>query len=146
MKKHLAMAGLLLAIGSAAWADSSPLGLWKIIDDKSGKPKSLIRITDSAGELHGKIEKLFRTPDQDPNPTCDKCDGALKDQPVIGMTIMTGLKKDGDEYTGGRIIDPSDGKVYKMKLSVEPDGKKLNVRGYIGIPVLGRTQTWLREE
>lgn len=151
--KHIVTAGLMLAIGAAgslvsmaAWADGSPVGLWKTVDDQSGKPKALIRITESNGELSGKIEKLFRTPDQDQNPTCDKCDGARKDQPVIGMTILTGLKKEGDEYTGGEILDPSSGKIYKSKLSVADGGKKLNLRGYFGLPILGRTQTWLREE
>jgi len=70
----------------------------------------------------------------------------LKDKPVIGMTILSGLKKDGDEYNGGQIIDPANGKVYKSKLSVVDDGQKLNVRGYVGMPMLGRTQTWLREQ
>lgn len=134
------------AAAAAAAAEASPVGLWKTIDDESGKPKSLIRITENGGELSGKIEKLFRAPDQDQDPKCVKCDGALKDQPIIGMTILTGLKKDGDGYSGGRIIDPASGKTYKSKLSVAEDGKKLNVRGYIGLPVLGRTQIWLREE
>jgi len=153
MKKQFVMAGLMLAIGAAgglnaaaAWADGSPVGLWKTIDDSTGKPKALIRITESGGELRGKIEKLFRTPEQDQNPTCDKCEGALKDQPVIGMTILTGLHKVDEEYVDGEILDPSSGKVYKSKLSVADGGKKLNLRGYIGLPVFGRTQNWLREE
>jgi uncharacterized protein (DUF2147 family) len=151
--KHIVNVSLMLAIGAAgsltsmaAWADGSPVGLWKTVDDQSGKPKALIRISENNGELTGKVEKLFRTPEQDQNPTCDKCDGARKDQPVIGMTILTGLKKEGEEYTGGEILDPSNGKVYKSKLSVADGGKKLNLRGYIGMPILGRTQTWLREE
>jgi uncharacterized protein (DUF2147 family) len=137
----------MLAIpGIAKAAEASPVGLWKTIDDESGKPKSLVRITENNGELDGKIEKLFRTPDQEQNPKCDKCSGALKDQPMIGMTILSGLKKDGDSYSGGQIVDPASGKTYKSKLSVAEDGKKLNVRGYIGLPMIGRTQTWLRED
>jgi uncharacterized protein (DUF2147 family) len=153
MKKQMMIGGLMLALAGAgslasraAWADGSPVGLWKTMDDKSGQPKSLIRITESDGELKGRIEKLFRTPDQDQNPKCDKCEGALKDQPIIGMTILSGLKQDGDDYSGGQIVDPANGKVYKSKLSVADHGAKLNVRGYIGVPMLGRTQTWLREE
>jgi len=138
------LAGLLLA--ACAWADGSPVGLWKTIDDATGKPKALVRITENNGELSGKIEKLFRAPEEDQNPLCVKCEGELKDQPIIGLTLLSGLKKDGDEYTGGQIIDPSSGKVYKSKLTVVEDGQKLNVRGYIGMPMLGRTQTWLREE
>lgn len=135
-----------LAASAAAWADGSPVGLWKSIDDATGKPKALIRISENNGELSGKIEKLFRAPEEDQNPLCVKCEGALKDQPVIGMTILSGLKKDGEEYSGGQIIDPANGKVYKSKLTVVDDGQKLNVRGYIGMPMLGRTQTWLREQ
>lgn len=138
------MAGLLAS--AAAWADGSPVGLWKSIDDASGKPKALIRITESNGELSGKIEKLFRAPDEDQNPVCQKCEGERKDQPVIGMTILSGLKKEGEEYNGGQILDPANGKVYKSKLTVVDDGQKLNVRGYIGMPMLGRTQIWLREQ
>jgi uncharacterized protein (DUF2147 family) len=150
MKTRNILSGAVLALGALAacnaWADGSPVGLWKNIDDATGKPKALIRITESDGALTGKIEKLFRAPDEDQNPKCEKCEGALKDQPVIGMTILSGLKKDGDEYNGGQILDPANGKLYKSKLSVTEDGKKLNVRGYIGMPMLGRTQTWVRED
>ena len=131
----------------AAWADEpSPVGLWKNIDDVSGKPKALIRITDNKGELEGRIEKLFRPADQDQNPKCNLCEGANKDQPVIGLMFMSGLKKSGDEYTGGQILDPDNGKVYKSKLTVVEGGKKVNVRGYIGVPMLGRSQVWVRQE
>ncbi|MES2299733.1 MAG: DUF2147 domain-containing protein [Pseudomonadota bacterium] len=130
-----------------AWADaSSPVGLWKTIDDDTGKPKSLIRITEVNGEMEGRIEKLIPVPGEDPAPKCDKCEGANKDQPVLGMLILTGMKKDGDEYSGGHILDPHNGKVYKSKLTVIDGGKKLKMRGYIGMPMLGRTQVWLRQE
>jgi uncharacterized protein (DUF2147 family) len=131
----------------AAWADdTSPVGLWKNIDDVSGKPKALIRISDNKGELEGRIEKLFRPADQEQNPKCERCEGANKDQPIIGMLFMSGLKKDGDEYTGGQILDPDNGKVYKSKLTLTEGGKKVKVRGYIGVPMLGRSQVWVREE
>ncbi len=137
--------GLLSATVAFA-QQSSPIGLWKNIDDESGKPKALIRISESNGELSGRIEKLFREPGEDPNPKCDKCEGALKNQPVLGLTILTGMKRDGDEYDGGKILDPNNGKVYNSKLELKDSGKKLSVRGYIGIPLLGRSQTWIREE
>ncbi|WP_034300742.1 DUF2147 domain-containing protein [Herbaspirillum sp. RV1423] len=150
MKTRIILNSALLALSTFAainaWADGSPVGLWKNIDDATGKPKALIRITENDGELKGKIEKLFRAPEEDQNPKCEKCEGALKDQPVIGMTILSGLKKDGDEYNGGHILDPANGKLYKSKLTVVEDGAKLKVRGYIGMPMLGRTQTWVREE
>jgi len=136
------------ALGSApAFADdASPVGLWKNIDDVSGKPKALIRITEVNGSLQGQIEKLFRAPNEDQNPKCEKCEGARHDQPVIGLVIMTGLKKDGDEYNGGEILDPDNGKVYRSKIHLTDGGKKLSVRGYIGVPMLGRSQTWVREQ
>jgi len=141
----LALAATLAA--SLAWAqDASPVGLWKTIDDASGKPTALIRITDNQGELQGKIEKLFRSPEEDQHPKCSLCQDARKDQPMIGMTILTGLRKHGDEYSGGEILDPKNGKVYKSKLSVHEGGRKLEVRGYIGVPMLGRSQVWLRQE
>lgn len=130
-----------------AWADdTSPVGLWKSIDDNTGKAKSLIRISESDGQLKGTVEKLFRAPGEEQNPKCDKCSDARKDQPIIGMTILSGLKKNGNEYSGGEILDPANGKLYKSKLSVVDNGKKLQVRGYIGAPLFGRTQVWMREE
>ncbi|HYC41888.1 MAG TPA: DUF2147 domain-containing protein [Noviherbaspirillum sp.] len=142
----LSLAASALVAASAMAQDATPIGVWKTIDDETGKPKSLVRITESNGELRGKIEKLFREAGEDPNPKCEKCEGNLKDQPVIGMTIITGMKKDGSEYNGGHILDPNNGKVYKSKLTVVEGGKKLDVRGYIGVPMLGRTQTWVRQD
>jgi uncharacterized protein (DUF2147 family) len=135
-----------LSIAPAFANDNSPVGLWKNIDDVSGKPKALIRITESNGVLQGKIEQLFREPNEDQAPKCDKCDGARKDQPIVGMTILSGLKKDGEEYAGGEILDPNNGKVYKSKMHLTDSGKKLSVRGYIGVPMLGRSQVWVRQE
>lgn len=143
---HATLIAATMAI-SPAWADdASPVGLWKNIDDVSGKPKALIRITESNGVLQGKLEKLFRTPEQDQNPKCDKCEGANKDQPILGLMFMWGLKKDGNDYSGGEILDPDNGKVYKSKMHLIEGGKKLQVRGYIGMPMLGRSQTWVRQE
>ncbi|WP_201747209.1 DUF2147 domain-containing protein [Glaciimonas sp. PCH181] len=148
MKKRpisILAAGLLIAF-SAIGQTSSPVGLWKNIDDATGKPKALIRITESNGELSGKIEKLFREPSEEQNPKCVKCEGDNKDKPIVGLTMLQGMKKDGTDFSGGTILDPANGKVYKSKMSLEEDGKKLNVRGYIGVPMLGRSQTWVREE
>lgn len=131
----------------AAWAQSaSAVGLWKTIDDETGKPKALVRITEENGALSGKIEKLFSAPNEDPNPKCVACEDSRKNQPIIGMTIVTGLKKDGNEYTGGEILDPKKGKVYKSKATLRDGGQKLEVRGYIGAPMFGRSQVWQREQ
>lgn len=138
----------LLSIASLApvFAADTPVGLWKNIDDETGKPKALIRITENAGAFQGQIEKLYREPNEDQNPKCDKCEGARKDQPIVGMVILSGLKKDGEEFNGGEIVDPKNGKVYKAKMHMTDAGKKLNVRGYIGMPMLGRSQVWVRQE
>ena len=146
MKK--AVAAFLMAMASvAAMAQATPAGLWKTIDDDGKTEKSLVRITDAGGVVTGKVEKIF-----DPakaNAKCEKCEGALKDQPVVGMTIIDGVKQDEEESTlfaGGRILDPNNGKSYKVRLKPVEGGKKLDVRGYIGTPMLGRTQTWVRVE
>ena len=142
----LVAAAALLASAAACAQQTSPAGLWRNIDDESGKPKALIRISESNGVFSGKIEKLFREPGEDQNPKCDKCEGVLKNQPILGMTILTGMKRDGDDYAGGNILDPNNGKVYKSTLELKDSGRKLSVRGYIGIPLLGRSQVWIREE
>lgn len=125
---------------------TTPAGLWKTIDDNTGNVRSLIRITQVNGEYNGTIEKLFRTPDQDQNPKCDKCEGALKDKPITGMTILTGLRQDGSEFADGKILDPENGKVYSSKASLDDNGKKLEVRGFIGVSLFGRSQTWVRAD
>ncbi|MGK5080627.1 DUF2147 domain-containing protein [Janthinobacterium sp. HLX7-2] len=146
-KVSVLVAALAIAGSASARGDNStPVGTWKTIDDASGKPKSLVVITENNGVLQGKIEKLFRGPEEDQNPKCDKCTGANKDQPMIGLTILTGLKKDGNAWTGGEITDPASGKVYKSKAELSEGGNKLQVRGYVGVPMFGRSQTWVREE
>jgi uncharacterized protein (DUF2147 family) len=145
----LALSGLLTLLVLAPrihGAELSPVGLWKTIDDNTGKPGGLIRITMVNGQYQGKIEKIFTDPGEDPNPRCHKCDGARRDQTVLGMTFLWGLTKQGEEYDGGEILDPKNGKIYRAKMKLEEGGKKLNVRGYIGLSLLGRSQTWFREE
>lgn len=137
---------VLSALVPACAQEASPVGLWRNIDDVTGKPKALIRISEDKGELRGQIEKLFPAPGEDPNPKCTACSGAKKDQPVIGMVFMSGLKKNGDEYTDGEILDPDNGKVYRSKMSLAEGGKKLKVRGYVGVPMFGRSQVWVRQD
>lgn len=141
--------GLLLAAGSALAANDSPVGKWKQIDDVSGKQKSVIEITDNGGELQGKVLQVMNLSPEEiakggEHPKCVLCEGALKNQPVEGMTIMSGVKKDGSVWDGGKITDPKSGKVYKVKLTMEDGGQKMDVRGYIGFSLLGRSQTWYR--
>jgi uncharacterized protein (DUF2147 family) len=144
----LEIAILSAMIWSAALASElSPVGLWKTIDDNTGKPRGLVRIIELNGEYQGKVEKIFIAPGEDPDPRCEKCDGARHNQPVIGMTILWGFKKQqGDEYQGGAILDPENGKVYRARMKLDGEGRKLSVRGFIGFALLGRTQTWVRDE
>lgn len=150
MKKTLMNTAATLALLLAptlALAQASPVGLWKTIDDKSKTEKSLVRISESGGVFSGKIEKIFDPAKQDSK--CDKCTDERKDQPVVGLNILRGVKKnssDADLWDGGDILDPNDGKVYKVRLKPVEGGKQLEVRGYIGMPMLGRTQTWIRVE
>ncbi|MBC7413678.1 MAG: DUF2147 domain-containing protein [Herminiimonas sp.] len=130
---------------TAAAAEPTPVGLWKSVDEDNGKPKALIRISESGGELRGKIEKLLHADGSEYQSACEKCEGALKDQPIVGMTILSGMKPDDGAYAGGQILDPGNGKTYRSKMTLVDSGRKLQVRGYIGTPLLGRTQTWVRE-
>lgn len=125
-------------------AADTPVGTWKTIDDKTGQDKSIIRISEQDGELTGTVLEVLQS-DQGPNPVCRECEGERHDQPVVGMTILWGLRRDGEEWTGGEILDPNNGKTYKCKLRVIGDGTRLEVRGYIGFSLLGRTQTWIRQ-
>ena len=147
---RLFIALLLLACCGIAHAQSSAVGLWRSIDDNTGKVQALVRISETGGELGGRIEKLFPEPGADPNPLCDKCEGARKNQPVLGMTILWGLKRgrdqNVDEYSGGEILDPDNGSLYRALLTLVDGGKKLKVRGYLGITLFGRTQLWERVE
>lgn len=131
---------LLALFISPSLVAQSILGKWKTIDDETGKPKSIVIIYEEGGKVYGKIEKLFREPGEDPDPICDDCTDHRKDQKVVGMVIITDMEKDDDEWTGGEILDPKNGKVYRCKIWLE-DGD-LKVRGYIAF--LFRTQTWKR--
>lgn len=141
------IAAAMLGMSTAALAGgASPVGSWQTIDDVSKKPRSVVLISqDSQGQLIGKITKVYFRPGEGPNDVCKKCSGALKDQKVIGLTILTGMKqdaKDPSHWSGGHIVDPESGKSYKCTLTTTPNGNTLKVRGYIGISLIGRTQTW----
>jgi uncharacterized protein (DUF2147 family) len=143
MKTFLTAAALTLA-STMAFAQATPVGLWKTIDDETKTEKSLVRITESGGVLTGKIEKIADPTKQDSK--CDKCTDARKDKPVLGMTIVEGVKKNADEghWDGGTILDPNNGKVYKVRMTPKDGGKSLEVRGFIAF--LYRNQTWIRVE
>ncbi|MBW8359564.1 MAG: DUF2147 domain-containing protein [Weeksellaceae bacterium] len=135
MKKFaLAFAALFVSVLSFAQIE----GKWKTIDDETGKPKSIVEITkNSKGQYVGKIVQLLAKPE---NNTCIKCTDDRKNKPLIGLEIIRGLKKEGKEFSGGTITDPKTGKTYKC--NIKREGDKLNVRGYVGFSLIGRTQTW----
>ncbi|MBB5415935.1 DUF2147 domain-containing protein [Paraburkholderia atlantica] len=145
--RHATLAGALLASAVTAMAQTeTPIGTWQTIDDHTGQPKALVQITqDSNGELNGKVIKGLAANDQ-PDRRCSACTDARKDQPILGMTIISSMKKDGDAWDHGQILDPENGKVYKCKMHLEDGGNKLVVRGYIGVALLGRSQTWIRQQ
>ena len=124
----------------------SPIGNWKTIDDVTGREKSIVKIWEENSKLYGKIIELFRLPDEDPNPICDECKGKNKDKQVLGMTIMWNLSQKKDQWKGGKILDPENGKIYGCKIRVIENGEKLEVRGFLGISLLGRNQIWEKVE
>ena len=137
--------GLFAAL---AHAQATPAGLWKTIDDEGKKEQSLIRITEAGGVYTGRLEKLL-DPTTKPDAVCDLCTDERKDKPIVGMTLIKGVKhseSDKARWDGGEILDPNNGKSYKVRLTLGDGGKTLAVRGYIGMPMLGRTQTWIRVE
>ena len=125
---------------------NSPAGRWKTIDDETGKTKSIVAIREEKGKLYGMIEKVLDSDQPGPNPLCIHCEGDLKNKPENGLQIMWELKRDGDQWSGGQILDPHNGKIYRCYISLEDGGKKLKVRGFIGFALLGRTEYWLRME
>lgn len=147
MKKVL-MALAATFAASVAFAQPTPVGLWKTIDDETKTERSLIRITETGGVLGGRIEKLLG-PDAKQDAVCEECTDDRKGKPIVGMAIIRGVKKNAETeglWDGGTILDPNNGKTYKLRLKPSEDGKKLEVRGYIGTPVFGRSQTWQKVE
>jgi uncharacterized protein (DUF2147 family) len=144
-RRHVAAALTLGLFGALAHAQATPAGVWKTIDDESKQEKSLVRITDAGGAYTGKIEKLLDPTKQ--GSVCDKCSDERKDKPVLGMTIIKGVKQNPDDkakWDGGEILDPNNGKTYKVRLTPIDGGKTLEVRGFIG--PFYRNQTWTRVE
>ena len=134
-------------VGNAQRSDpATPLGRWKTVDDLTGKINSVVTIWEEDGKLYGRIERLINPDPEDPDPRCLRCSGDRKGQRLLGLRILWGLTKDGDQWTGGEILDPDNGKIYRCSLTVKDGGRKLRVRGFIGLSWLGRTQYWLRDE
>jgi uncharacterized protein (DUF2147 family) len=137
--------GIVLFLNAANAQSTDPvLGIWKTIDEKTNQPSSFIRLDEKNGELIGTVTELIPSPGETLVTHCNLCKDDRKGKPIIGMTIMKGLKKSSPGiWSGGEILDPEEGEIYKVKITMVND-KTLEVRGYIGIPLLGRTQTWVR--
>jgi uncharacterized protein (DUF2147 family) len=135
---------LIVSLSVSAQAIDPALGVWKTIDEKTNQPSSLIRLEERNGELIGTVIELIPTPGETLITHCRLCKSERKDKPIVGMVIMNGLKKEKTgHWSGGEILDPEEGDIYKVKIATE-DGKTLRVRGYIGISLIGRTQVWVR--
>jgi len=124
---------------------ATPIGMWQTIDDHTGAPRALVEITqDANGVLSGKVIRGL-IPGEPRDRRCTACTDYRKDQLIVGMIVLSGMLKDGEVWNGGQILDPENGKIYRCKMHLEKDGKELVVRGYIGISLLGRSQTWIRQ-
>lgn len=132
----------------AASMQATPAGLWKTTDESSGKDTSLVRIVEEGGVLTGRIEKIL-DPDSPPHAVCDRCYDDRKNVPLVGLLLIRNVHhspKDVAIWDGGDILDPHNGRIYKVRLRPQEAGQKLEVRGYIGAPSFGRSQIWLRVE
>lgn len=123
------------------YAQNSIIGKWKTIDDNTGKLRSIVEIYEKSGKIFGKVTEILAAEDR--NRVCENYTGSDKNAPILGMVIIHGLLKDGNEYNNGKIIDPQNGNTYRCLLSLEHKDK-LKVRGYIGFSMIGRSQYWLR--
>jgi uncharacterized protein (DUF2147 family) len=147
MSRNLTFCVTLGLVLSTLPASAEPAGLagnWTTLDDKSGEARSVIAITVTGGVAEGTVAKMFKKPGE--SGLCKHCDGALKDKPIVGMKILTNLRQDGDVWDGGSIFDPGSGNTYDVRMHLIDGGRKLEVRGFLGLSLLGRTQTWLRSE
>jgi len=132
---------VLLFFSTIISAQHSVIGRWKTIDDETGKAISVVEIFESKGKIYGKVIEIFNPKSR--KRVCENCAGDDHNKPILGMTVIKGLTKDGGEYSNGKILDPKHGKLYKCYITLE-SADKLKVRGYIGISLLGRTQYWER--
>lgn len=123
-------------------------GTWKNIDDKTGSSKAILEIRQEAnGTFTAKVVKITPRPGYTPKETCINCPAPYTNKPILGMDVLTGLKyAEGLNFSGGKIIDPLSGNIYSMKAKLSPNGKRLNLRGYVGISALGRSQTWIKND
>ena len=149
MQKKIIWASLagLLSANSAVFAQDLT-GTWQQIDDKTGSPKAIIDIRkESDGTFTGKITKITPRPGYTPREKCINCPAPYTNKPILGLDVLTGLRESTDNnFDRGQILDPLSGKIYSTKAKLSPNGKRLTLRGYVGVSALGRSQTWIRQD
>ena len=131
-----------MATPLAAQTPPTPVGTWHTVDEKTGQPRGIVEIVERNGVLTGIIRGTL-VPGE-PEGLCDKCPGDRRNQPITGLEMIRNVRRDGNTWGGGELLDPDNGKTYRIKLTPSPDGRTLEVRGFIGISLFGRTQTWRR--
>jgi uncharacterized protein (DUF2147 family) len=146
MNRRIFLAALLSGLAGRADAQNagmdSPAGLWRTFDDRTGRERGVIRIDRMGDTLSGTI--VGTVDPADAVKRCDRCEGERHGQATIGLTIITGMRRDGEEWSGGRILDPETGSLWRCRMELRDGGRALVVRGYLGISLLGRSQTWIR--
>lgn len=138
----------LLVLGhstGAVSAQPSPVGFWTTVSDDDGRPTAVVEISERDGELSGVVRALLVPADHD-DSLCGRCSGARRNQPIVGLEILSHMRPDGSEWSGGEVLDPESGRSYRAIMHLEDDGRRLVVRGYIGRPLFGRSQSWYRRE
>ncbi len=136
--------GCLLLSASAHADPASPVGDWRTFDDRTGRERGLVRITETKEGLAARV--LATVDPAEGQHVCEKCTDDRKDSPIIGLEILRGMHRDGDGWAGGRILDPETGSIYQCEMHLEDGGRRLVVRGYVGFSLFGRSQVWVRQK